>query len=224
MEKITKKTMYGDMSFPRNDYIASKCDEHKWYHGKNCHTGNIIGRINSMIQPNSNIIDVGAFVGTFSIPLLEEGHNSFMFESCNDFYQILKENTSKYSKASCINKAAGNKNTRVGVSLQNINFGGTHIKYGDDVDMITLDSFFTDINRVDFIKIDVESYEYYVLQGAIEIIKKFKPVVLWENLTPTFKDNSLDETLGKNGNCFSFLKDLGYNNHEDLSNNILSYI
>jgi len=224
MDKIIKKTIYGNITFPKNDYIASKCDEHKWYHGKNCHTGNIIGRINSMIQPNSNIIDVGAFVGTFSVPLLEEGHASFMFESCNDFYQILKENTSKYSKASRINKAVGNKNTRVGVSLQNMNFGGTHIVRGDDVEMITLDSFFKDINRVDFIKIDVESYEYYVLQGAIEIIKKFKPIILWENLTPTFKDNSLDKILGAKDNCFSLLKELGYNKHEDLSNNILSYV
>lgn len=224
MDKIIKKTIYGNISFPRNDYIASKCDNHKWYHGKNCHTGNIIGTINSMLQPNSNIIDVGSFVGTFSIPLLEEGHNSFMFESCRDFYQILKENTSKYNKAICINKAVGNKNTTVGVVLQNVNFGGTYITFGNDVEMITLDSFFKDIERIDFIKIDVESYEYYVLLGSIEIIKKFKPIILWENLTPTFKDDSLDEILGIKLDCFSLLKELGYNKHENLSNNILSYI
>lgn len=34
------------------------------------------------------------------------------------------------------------------------------------------------------IKVDVENFEYFVLQGAIELIKQYKPIVmaeLWDN-------------------------------------------
>jgi len=226
MRQITKNTMYGEITFPANDYIASKCDTHKWYHGKNCHTTDMISKINSMIKSDSTFVDVGAFVGTFSIPLLEAGHCGFMFEACKDFYNMLSINTRKYDKATSYNNAVGNKNISIGMSVENGNFGGSHITKGNEIKMITLDSFFTNssVNQIDFIKIDVESYEYYVLQGAVATISRFKPIILWENLKPNWNDTSLDAELGKKENCFEFLQNLGYNRHQDISNNILSFI
>lgn len=47
-----------------------------------------------------------------------------------------------------------------------------------DVQVKTVDSY--QFNNVDFIKIDVEEYEWYVLQGAAETIETYKPVVLIE--------------------------------------------
>jgi len=46
------------------------------------------------------------------------------------------------------------------------------------VPMRTLDSF--DYTDIGFIKIDVEGYEYKVLLGAKETIKKYRPVLLVE--------------------------------------------
>lgn len=37
-----------------------------------------------------------------------------------------------------------------------------------------------DLTQLDFIKIDVDGYDYKVLQGAVSLIKKFKPVILVE--------------------------------------------
>ena len=48
------------------------------------------------------------------------------------------------------------------------------------VKVITLDELLKNERRIDLIKIDVEGYSKEVIQGAKEIIKKFKPVIIYE--------------------------------------------
>ena len=55
------------------------------------------------------------------------------------------------------------------------------------------------INSIDLMKIDVEGYETYVIQGGLSIIKKSSPIILMESLT--------QETLEKQ---FDLLSKLGY--------------
>ena len=50
-----------------------------------------------------------------------------------------------------------------------------------EISTTTLDSFFYDTDtKVDFIKIDTEGYEYYILQGGIKTINKYKPIIQLE--------------------------------------------
>ena len=51
-----------------------------------------------------------------------------------------------------------------------------------DVEILTLDGYVEDrkIDRIDFIKIDVEGFELDVLKGAKEVLKKFSPYLLFE--------------------------------------------
>ena len=53
------------------------------------------------------------------------------------------------------------------------------------------------ITAVDFIKIDVEGYEYPVLEGALNTLSLFRPVVMFElnELTLTLSDRSENEYL-----------------------------
>ncbi len=48
--------------------------------------------------------------------------------------------------------------------------------------MVTLDSWVAQqgLNRVDFIKLDVEGAEYKVLRGGEETIKRFRPLIYME--------------------------------------------
>jgi FkbM family methyltransferase len=54
-----------------------------------------------------------------------------------------------------------------------------------------------EITAVDFIKIDVEGYEYPVLEGALNTLSLFRPVVMFElnELTLTLSDRSEDDYL-----------------------------
>lgn len=49
-----------------------------------------------------------------------------------------------------------------------------------DVRTITLDSALADVTRLDFVKIDVEGFEYQVLSGALSVLRKHEPIVVFE--------------------------------------------
>jgi fructose-1,6-bisphosphatase len=65
-------------------------------------------------------------------------------------------------------------------STKMVNFGGAEIvkENGDLIPLKRLDSY--DFNDVIFIKIDVQGYESFVIDGAIETIKKHRPYLFVE--------------------------------------------
>lgn len=73
-----------------------------------------------------------------------------------------------------------------------------------EVDVDTLDNLFTDKDKVDLIKIDVEGYTYEVLQGAKRIIKNNNPIIQLEILSKK-KDFKKKEK-----EILEYLNSLGY--------------
>jgi FkbM family methyltransferase len=76
-----------------------------------------------------------------------------------------------------IQKAVGNVNGRVGMDHGRRNTGQRHVIEGRAYEVITLDS----LNLApDFIKLDVEGYEYFAVEGAEKTIRTHKPVIIFE--------------------------------------------
>jgi FkbM family methyltransferase len=73
-----------------------------------------------------------------------------------------------------------------------------------EVSLITIDSL--NLDKVHFIKIDVEGYEPLVIQGAIETIKKCKPIIAIE----VWKDHYGNVDIEFTKNMFKNLIDIGY--------------
>lgn len=73
-----------------------------------------------------------------------------------------------------------------------------------NVELRTLDSF--NLQKVDFIKIDVEGYEYFVLQGGLNTIKKFKPQIIME-YSPLFFE-AIEAGMSKK--IYELVTELGY--------------
>jgi FkbM family methyltransferase len=72
----------------------------------------------------------------------------------------------------------------------------------DTIQVVTLDS--QDINKCDLIKIDVQGYEYYLIEGAYNLLKKNKPVIFLEN--PILGEDDLKNSL----KVKQQLTDIGY--------------
>ena len=55
-------------------------------------------------------------------------------------------------------------------------------KVHEDVYFVTLDEYVdrNKLSRIDFIKLDVDGYEYKVIRGGFNTIAKFKPVIIIE--------------------------------------------
>jgi FkbM family methyltransferase len=79
----------------------------------------------------------------------------------------------------------------------NNEFIGQEIDYDNtiNVEMISLDSL--NLDRVDFIKIDVEGMEEEVLDGSVNTIKSHKPVLLIEHIKSN-KNKIIDYLVSKN--------------------------
>jgi hypothetical protein len=77
--------------------------------------------------------------------------------------------------------ALGKEDSFISMEIDRSNSGKTHIKNENithEIPIKKLDDF--NFTRVDFIKIDVEGYEEFVIQGGLETLKKNHPLIIIE--------------------------------------------
>lgn len=149
-----------------------------------------------MRYPSAVLLDVGASSGCFS--LLSRHHPDlkvYAFEPVLLTYVVLKENihlNSLNEQVQAYNVAVSNYNGK-GTLHEVIDQGGKGVSIVDgtpayhkavedsEIDVITVDSFCAlhDI-RPTLLKSDVEGADLFVLQGAIETIKKYHPFIMVE--------------------------------------------
>lgn len=139
---------------------------------------------------NGLCLDIGANMGVITQALLVAGHEVIAFEPQLLICDILRENCAftESTKYQVYNTAVGSEcgvaeMPKVQYGAKN-NFGGLGIGdksiYGNiTVPMTTIDSY--QLDGVGFIKIDVEGFEYEVLVGATETIKRCKPILYIED-------------------------------------------
>lgn len=149
-------------------------------------------------------IDAGAHVGIMSLRLSKTFDVVESFEPILDEY--LKQNVGK--NVNVYNHALGEKETTVSMEMGVYNSGMSAVKPAHEirnaaklisnVSVKTIDSY--EFDDVDFIKIDVERYEWQVIQGAMKTIERCLPVCCIE-LHNDYKDKS---------RVLKYFDDLGY--------------
>jgi len=184
-----KKCRHGYFAYNTNDtFIGRSLDLYgEW-------TQTEIDVLLSLIHPNDIVVDVGAYIGTHTIPFakatlpkggvyaIEPQRMAFAFLSTNIAINNLMNVIS-------INKFASDtiKKIKTLILDQTVaqNFGSLKIpslKKGETVETITIDSLA--LSRVKLIKIDVEGDEEKVLVGATATINKYKPILYIECTNP----------------------------------------
>ena len=180
------------------------------------------------ITSNSTVVEVGCHIGSHSVKLSKLCKFLYCFEpmpksnalllknlnlnSCNNvnvFTEGLSKTKSKtffqYSMIGNIGASslADNPTPPEGENP----FLKHSIQSSKDIEvhLITLDSLC--LEALDFMKIDVEGYEPYVLEGAMESIKKFMPIIVLESYSSFLGTIDFEFTKNK----FQNLIQLGYN-------------
>ena len=161
-------------------------------------------------------IDIGANIGLWSRELTNFFHKTICFEPNTNCIKSLKKNII-IEKAIIYNYALGSKNEDKELFTP-INSGGssfidsTRIGFNSDgqkiygkwpqrtkkqlVKVKKLDEF--NFNEIDFIKIDVQGYEYQVIKGAKKTLEINSPIICLEEIDP------------KNSKAIKFLESLNY--------------
>lgn len=147
------------------------------------------------------VIDCGANVGLFSAVAaskVKKGGKVYSFEPVHNTYKILQKTGKLYDNIETVKKGLSNKNELMEIDITSYdeNMGTPTIveemkekrlkqskdefeasKYCETIEVLTLDEFVknNNINRVDFIKADIEGAERLMLEGARMILKEFEP-------------------------------------------------
>lgn len=131
----------------------------------------------SFVKNKINAIDVGGHIGLWSNQLTSLFKNVYAFEPIPSNQECFRLNA---PKAILYPFGLGSKEDKIILKKHSSDNSGSYSisDEGIEIDIKPLDSFnFTDIS---FIKIDVEKYELEVLKGAVETLKREKPVLCVE--------------------------------------------
>jgi len=167
------------------------------------------------IKKIDNAIDIGTWIGDSTVLMSKEFKNVIGFEANPDIFLCCLENLKDRNIINCSvrNIAVSNsvsekdffngKSTFSGWVSEKTNFDiaiTNHIK----VNTVTLDSL--NLKDIDFIKIDVDSHEGYLLEGAQNFLRENSPVILIENKVSMHKERQLADMPDP----FKLLTSLGY--------------
>lgn len=139
------------------------------------------GRFDVTVKEGDVVIDAGAWVGDFGAYSASRGALAYCFEPASVMYGLLCE-TAKLNenKIVPIKLALGDEDSVGFISGGDGGASSAKIssdKMGEEIWVTTLDSFVKEHNleRVDFIKSDIEGFERNLLMGARETLRKFAP-------------------------------------------------
>jgi FkbM family methyltransferase len=163
-------------------------------------------------KPGDNVIDVGANIGTHSIPLAKavgpQG-SVYAFEPQRLTFQMLCTNAqlnSVHNLHAFCNGVGAQRSTgftpESAAALQgNIgNFSLQSCSEGELVDIFTLDEL--NLPQIQLIKIDVEGMEKDVIEGGRGLIARDRPVLFVENNIPDNSAALIEELQSLNYSCF----------------------
>lgn len=125
-------------------------------------------------------VDGGAHVGVWTKAMARYFKEVIAFEPKKENFDCLVENVGQHANVKCFDYALGQDYSMGSIHspVNPGNSGAGWVVPGGDFDIVPLDSF--GLEDADFIKLDVEGFEPFALEGAKKTIEEFHPVILVE--------------------------------------------
>ncbi len=229
IEKI--ETIYGCFNSWAGDLITEQLKQYS------AHTRNELGMLKSIIREGDNIIDVGAHIGTFSIPFARFTGGVgkvFSFEANPETFQLLQKNILENNLENIVFPICAvvseKKQNHKKVLPKDANMGMYYFmptqSCGDEcLGSVNIDEWYdqNEIERpIHCLKIDTEGSELSVLRACQNIIKKYKPLIYLELATEHLHRfgnsiHDIEKVLVSNG--YHFFRNIGARNsdHDDFT-------
>jgi FkbM family methyltransferase len=136
------------------------------------------------IKKGMDVVDVGANIGFYTVlfsKLVGRSGKVYAFEPDKKNFKFLQSVCKNLQNTILINKAVGDKTGSIRLYESNL-LNVDHVTYKSSekrgsypVDSVTLDDYFKN-KKIDFVKIDTQGFEYQVLNGMKDLIKKNKKI------------------------------------------------
>ena len=163
----------------------------------------------SFLKPEDVVVDIGAHIGTFSIPLSRFVREVYAIEPIPETFSLLQKNLeeNKITNVRAIHSAVSDKEETL-VAEETPNRAGTTLfssREGRGMSAKPLDKLIPTDKKIALIKIDVEGMELPALLGARKIIRRDKPLIFLEINTPALTRHAVSR-----GRLERFLRSEGY--------------
>lgn len=167
------------------------------------------------LDPKKDFIDIGAHIGSYTIPCASKANHTYSFECTPKTFCFLAANIALHgldAKVTPLPFALSDFNGPLEIVIRSEDGGGNGAYFFDNeksgavvretrtIQARTLDSF--NLSNVGFIKMDVEGHEIEVLRGAIETLRcNHFPKIMFECWNGFERKDAL----------FELLRTIGYN-------------
>lgn len=205
---FTKAGLYdfvlGDTKFkiyldPDNGGVDYEIYAHKHFES------GILNLFKAELKSGDVFLDIGANIGQHAMYASCFSKKVYAFEPIKRLYDQFNNSVfvNNILNIQIFNYALGDKKEDLNIYSNEINMGASSILVSENrkveqvIKVLRLDDEYENMNieKVDFVKIDVEGYELNVLLGMRNIIQKYKPKILVE-FTPFFY-NKIDASISK---------------------------
>lgn len=166
-----------------------------------------IARINQLTTSKSNVLIVGAHIGSLVIPIAKNCKKVVGIEANPNNFNLLKTNIhlNKAQNVSIHNIAASSKQEKIKFQMNVVNSGGSKrlpknneymYRYDNpeviEVQAHSLDDYL-DENNFDLVLIDIEGSEYFAMQGMTKILDNCNTLIV--EFLPHHLKNVADVTV-----------------------------
>lgn len=224
---VENKNEYGYISYYKNDQVFAD----SLRNGKIYEQDLVLNTLAKEIIDAKVILDIGAHAGSHTVlyKYINPDVEIYCFEPQKRMFDILRHNIeqNKFKNVYLANKAVGHSNMKFTMSNSAVdgenansqvdygadrifNLGGLQVgKGGEQIDIVTLDSL--GLQKIDYMKIDVEGFEPLIISGGLETIKRCKPKICFEHNHKTISEDLMKDLGAENIiSTEKYLLDLGY--------------
>lgn len=198
------------MKITEQGYAVVEGDTHigQWVHESQRldHDATVRDFIVPLLEPHFHIVDGGANIGTHTLLYAQAAHGGKVhaFEPNQDAFDCLVHNVRNCTNVTCCKWGLSNGIEECELmASQNVGAGYLQRKKHGAITCIPLDAL--NLQQLHFLKLDIEGYELWALEGAKTTISLHRPKVLVEMNRGT---------LGRNGvsyeDIFQFLDSMEY--------------
>ena len=132
----------------------------------------------TQVAPGDGVLDCGAAEGIFALRVLERAGRIAVFEPLPLFGASLRRQFAAYPKVSVVSSALGSAPGTAFLDGGSLYGVISEQSGGIEVPITTIDSWAEQNDfKVDFIKGDLEAFEFAVLRGAAETIRRYQPKI-----------------------------------------------
>lgn len=163
---------------------------------KNISDRNEINYLKKNVKPADVVLDIGANIGFYSLlfsDLVGTNGKVYAFEPEKNNFNKLIQNTKRKTNIHCINAAVADTSGILNLysSEFGLNVDFKVYKSGNNqivqtIRAYTIDDFIQEFNiqKLNWIKMDIQGYEYFALSGMTETLKKYPDVKIITELWP----------------------------------------